>query len=50
MIEAYRGHPCYGLLGIDPRGHASTEVGQENTEGLLRFLAQWLRDLGETRP
>ncbi len=42
MGDEYRGHPCYGLSGIDPRGHASAEVGRENTERLIAFLIRWL--------
>jgi len=42
MGEAYAGHPCYGLVGLDPRAYASAQVGQENTERLLAHLAAWL--------
>jgi creatinine amidohydrolase len=42
MKEEYQGHPCYGLVGIDPRGYASAAVGQANTETLIEFLVQWL--------
>jgi len=42
MGEAYEGHPCYGLVGIDPRAYASAQVGQDNTERLLAHLAAWL--------
>ncbi|MEZ4865143.1 MAG: creatininase family protein [Caldilineaceae bacterium] len=42
MGDEYRGHPCYGLAGIDPRGHASAAVGQVSTEALLQFLVDWL--------
>jgi len=42
MGDEYRGHPCYGLVGIDPRAHASAAVGRENTEHLLAFLEKWL--------
>jgi creatinine amidohydrolase len=42
MGEAYAGHPCYGLVGVDPRAYASAIVGQENTERLLTYLAAWL--------
>ncbi len=38
----YQGHPCYGLVGIDPRGHATAAVGEANTRKLIDFLAQWL--------
>jgi creatinine amidohydrolase len=42
MGNAYRGHPCYGLVGIDPRHHASAEVGRENSERLIAYLMTWL--------
>ncbi|MFC1452583.1 creatininase family protein [Verrucomicrobiota bacterium] len=47
MADEYRGHPCYGLAGIDPRPHASAAVGRKNTENLLAFLEEWLA--GEAR-
>ena len=42
MTDEYKGHPCYGLVGIDPRPHASAAVGQAATEALIEFLRQWL--------
>jgi creatinine amidohydrolase len=42
MGEEFEGHPCYGLVGIDPRAYASAQVGQDNTERLLAHLAAWL--------
>ena len=42
MGDGYQGHPCYGLVGIDPRGHASAAVGEASTTALLDFLAEWL--------
>lgn len=42
MGAEYAGHPCYGLVGIDPRGYATAAVGQTNTERLLAFLNDWL--------
>lgn len=45
MGNEYKQHPCYGLVGIDPRGYASAEVGQQNTERLLQFLAEWLESV-----
>jgi creatinine amidohydrolase/Fe(II)-dependent formamide hydrolase-like protein len=42
MTEVYRGHPCYGLVGIDPRTHASADVGRINTERLMTYLTTWL--------
>ncbi|MEZ4683256.1 MAG: creatininase family protein [Caldilineaceae bacterium] len=43
MVDSYRGHPCYGLVGIDPRGHASAVVGEANTSALIAFLVDWLQ-------
>jgi creatinine amidohydrolase len=42
MGDGYRGHPCYGLVGIDPRGHASAAVGEASTTLLIDFLVDWL--------
>ena len=42
MDSQYKEHPLYGLVGIDPRAHASAAVGRLNTQRLIRFLAQWL--------
>jgi creatinine amidohydrolase len=42
MSDTYAGHPCYGLVGIDPRGYASAAVGEASTRKLIDFLAQWL--------
>ena len=42
MGSEYAGHPNYGLVGIDPRTHASDEVGRAYTEALLGFLAAWV--------
>lgn len=42
MVDEYEGHPCYGLLGIDPRPHASAAIGQKSTENLIAFLEEWL--------
>ncbi|MGC9468236.1 MAG: creatininase family protein [Anaerolineae bacterium] len=43
MGPEHEGHPCYGLVGADPRVHASADVGRENTERVLDFLEAWLR-------
>lgn len=37
-------HPCYGLVGIDPRGRASAAHGQETTGRLLAYLQRWLEE------
>ncbi|NLF40824.1 creatininase family protein [bacterium] len=43
MGSEWKGHPCYGLVGADPRGNASAALGRENTERLIAHLEQWLR-------
>lgn len=40
--DEYRNHPCYGIVGTDPRAYASADAGREHTEGLLTFLEAWL--------
>lgn len=47
MGDEYKDHPCYGIVGIDPRAHASAEVGRQNTERLIEFLAKWLDEEAE---
>lgn len=42
MGEEFTGHPCYGLLGADPRGNASAEAGREADERLIEHLVRWL--------
>jgi creatinine amidohydrolase len=42
MADEYKDHPCYGIVGIDPRAHASAEVGRENAQRLIEHLAKWL--------
>jgi len=42
MGPAHADHPCHGIVGIDPRAHASAEEGRRNTERLLAFLIEWL--------
>ena len=39
MAPEYHDHPCYGIVGIDPRGRASAEIGRENTERLIAHLS-----------
>lgn len=41
MGEEFRGHPCYGIVGEDPR-NASAELGRQSTENLLDYLVKWL--------
>jgi len=50
MDEACRDHPCYGILGIDPRGRSTAEVGARYTECLLTQLERWLRGEVELPP
>ena len=42
MVPEYEGHPNYGLVGIDPRAHASAAFGATQTAQLLSFLAAWV--------
>jgi creatinine amidohydrolase len=42
MGEAYRTHPCYGLVGVDPRAYASAAFGEVQTEALFAFLEAWV--------
>ena len=42
MADTPEDHPCYGIVGIDPRAHASAEFGKAATENLITRLAQWL--------
>ena len=43
MGEIYQNHPLYGLVGIDPRGRASAELGKTLTEALISYLSNWLK-------
>lgn len=43
MQESDKEHPCYGILGVDPRAHASAKHGRESTESLITHLEAWLR-------
>ncbi|MFZ4657359.1 MAG: creatininase family protein [Caldilineaceae bacterium] len=47
MGDEYASHPCYGLVGIDPRRYASATVGAANTDKLLAFLKNWLDTAGQ---
>lgn len=42
MGQEFDGHPCYGLVGIDPRTHATADTGRVYTDRLLDFLADWV--------
>jgi len=46
MSDDRRQHPCYGIVGIDPRTHASAEAGRKATTDLLAYLEQWLERSG----
>ncbi len=46
MKDELRDHPCYGIIGIDPRAHASAELGKQATEKLIAYLENWLDDQG----
>ena len=34
--------PFYGIVGIDPRKHASAETGMRETNNLIDYLEKWL--------
>jgi len=38
MSDEFREHPCYGILGYDPRGRATAAAGKLHTERLVEFL------------
>ncbi len=42
LDHSFKDHPCYGLVGIDPRTHANAETGKLYTEMLLDHLAAWV--------
>jgi creatinine amidohydrolase len=42
MTPGSESHPCYGLVGADPR-NASASLGEQFTESLIAALAQWLQ-------
>ena len=44
MGEDWKDHPLYGLVGIDPRGRASAELGKSLTDALIAYLAGWLKE------
>jgi len=50
LDESCRDHPCYGILGIDPRGRSTAEVGAHYTECLLTQLERWLRGEVDLHP
>ena len=43
MDPAHKNHPCYGIVGIDPRSRASAEIGEMNTERLISYIADLVR-------
>ena len=42
LADEHKDHPCYGIVGIDPRGRASARLGEENTDILIAWLQRWL--------
>ncbi|MCJ8331265.1 MAG: creatininase family protein [Lentisphaeria bacterium] len=44
MPPEYKDHPLYGLVGIDPRVHATVECGRQTAESLIDFFADWLKE------
>ena len=43
MGDAFRDHPCYGIVGEDPRGNSSAQLGKEMTDRLITHLAAWVK-------
>jgi creatinine amidohydrolase len=43
MSSVYKDHPCFGIVGPDPRNNASVLLGEKYTENLLNFLENWLK-------
>jgi creatinine amidohydrolase len=50
MTPEYAAHPCFGLVGIDPRPYASAAVGKASTLTLIAFLQQWLESTPAAHP
>ena len=46
MGAEWTGHPCYGILGADPRLYASASEGKVACERLHRYLASWVARTG----
>jgi len=42
MDPSFEGHPCYGLVGIDPRKYATDSVGRASSQHLIEGLEAWL--------
>jgi creatinine amidohydrolase len=43
MADSFRDHPCWGIVGVDPRGgQANAALGRLNVERLMDFLDRWL--------
>ena len=42
MDPTFEGHPCYGLVGIDPRIYATDAVGRASSQRLIEVLEDWL--------
>jgi creatinine amidohydrolase len=48
MGDRFQSHPCWGLVGPDPRGNSSAAEGQQFVETLLSALSRWVQ--GEDIP
>jgi creatinine amidohydrolase len=42
MDPSFEGHPCYGLVGIDPRRYATDAIGRASSQRLIEGLEAWL--------
>jgi creatinine amidohydrolase len=49
MTEVGPDHPCWGLVGVDPRANATSDAGRDATDRLLDALTRWL-DGGDIWP
>ncbi len=42
MTSEYQEHPCYGIVGTDPRTGSSAALGQKVTDEVLQTFEDWL--------
>lgn len=42
MFSDSKEHPCYGLVGVDPRGAASAQEGKKRSGAFLSQVTKWL--------
>lgn len=43
MADEFKSHPCYGLVGQDPRVNSTAAEGKHLTATLIAALARWVR-------